>query len=68
VKAIRHARNFMAKIFLAGRDGDGVFSVNSQHKRRKQVQSDSLITILVARVAHGSIRQARYRKIINTLL
>ncbi|TPV42837.1 hypothetical protein FJW01_08400 [Pantoea deleyi] len=68
MKAIRHARNFMAEVSLIGRDGNGVFSVNSQHKRRKQVQSDPLITILVARVAHGSIQQARYRKIINTLL
>ncbi|WP_312055396.1 hypothetical protein [Pantoea brenneri] len=50
------------------REPGAVFSVNAQHKKRKQVQSDSLITILVARVAHGSRRQARYRKKINTLM
>ncbi|SFN95270.1 hypothetical protein SAMN05428971_2623 [Candidatus Pantoea varia] len=58
----------MAEVSLGRRDQGGVFSVNSQHERRKQVQSESLITILVARVANGRIQHARYRKIINTLL
>ena len=58
----------MAEVAVGRRDQDGVFSVNSQHERRKQVQSDSLITILVASVADGTIQHARYRKIINTLL
>jgi len=58
----------MAEVSTGRRDQDGVFSVKSQHERRKQVQSESLITILVARVANGRIQHARYRKIINTLL
>jgi hypothetical protein len=58
----------MAEVAVGRRDQGGVFSVNSQHERRKQVQSDSLITILVARVADGTIQHARYRKLINTLL
>jgi len=58
----------MAEVSTGRHDQDGVFSVKSQHERRKQVQSESLITILVARVANGRIQHARYRKIINTLL
>ncbi|WP_337013119.1 hypothetical protein [Pantoea sp. AS142] len=58
----------MAEVSVERRDQNGGFSVNAQHERRKQVQSDSLITILVARVADGIIQHVRYRKIINTLL
>jgi len=70
-----HNRNLFAidivswqKFACHRREPDAVFSVNAQHEKRKQVQSDSLITILVARVAPGSRQHAGYRKIINTLM
>jgi hypothetical protein len=54
--------------YCDGRAEDAAaFSVISQHKKQKQVQTDALITILNAVVAHACTQHARYRKEKNTL-